>query len=83
MRVWGLHNYFKALKVITLCLNLLGHPFLNHSVVDPVCSNFWASWIRIRESEVQIRIGIRLLILLSSSKNSKNNLDSYCLVTFL
>jgi hypothetical protein len=33
---------------------------------------FWPSWIRIRRSEVRIRI------LLSSSKNSKKNLDSFC-----
>ncbi len=36
---------------------------------------FWASWIRIRYSEVWIRN------LLSSRKNSKKNLDSYCFVT--
>ncbi len=38
---------------------------------------FWVSWIRIwiRQSEERIRI------LLSSSKNSKKNLDSYCFVT--
>jgi hypothetical protein len=38
---------------------------------------FWASWnrIRIHLSEVWIRI------LISSRKNSKNNLDSYGLVT--
>jgi hypothetical protein len=33
---------------------------------------FWASRIRIHQSEVWIRI------FLSSSKNSKKNLDSYC-----
>ncbi len=41
---------------------------------------FWASWIRIRiqipQSEVRIRI------LLSSSKNSRKNLDSYCFQVF-
>jgi hypothetical protein len=38
---------------------------------------FWASWIRIRihQSEVWIRI------LLSPSKKSKKNLDSFCFVT--
>ncbi len=43
--------------------------------IHTVC--FWASWIRIRIhwSEVWIRI------LLSPSKNSKKNLDSYCFVT--
>ncbi len=40
---------------------------------------FWNSWIRIHQSEVLIRIRIR--ILLSPSKNSKKNLDSYCFVT--
>jgi hypothetical protein len=40
---------------------------------------FWASWIWIRKPEV--RIWIR--ILLSSSKNSKKNIDSYCYVTSL
>ncbi len=38
---------------------------------------FLASWIRIRLSEVWIRI------LLSSSESSKKNLDSYCFVTSL
>jgi hypothetical protein len=41
---------------------------------------YWASWIQIHWSEVRIRI--RIWILLSSSKNSKKNLDSYCSVTF-
>jgi hypothetical protein len=41
---------------------------------------FWASRIRIHKSELWIRI--RLRILLSSSKNSKKNLSSYCFVTF-
>ncbi len=36
---------------------------------------FWATRIRIRQS------GVRIRILLSSSKNSKKNLDSYCFVT--
>jgi hypothetical protein len=40
---------------------------------------FWASWIRIHQSEVWIRI--RIWILLSQSINSKKNLDSYCFVT--
>ncbi len=38
---------------------------------------FWASRIRIHLSKVWIRIRI----LLSASKNSKKNLDSYCFVT--
>jgi hypothetical protein len=44
--------------------------------VGSVC--FWATWIRnrIHKSEVWIRI------LLSPSKNSMKNLDSYCFVTF-
>jgi hypothetical protein len=44
---------------------------------------FWASWIRIRlhQSEVWIRIRLRILVLLSSCKNSKKNLDSYFFVT--
>ncbi len=37
---------------------------------------FWASWIRIR-----ILLWIRIRILLSSSKNSKKNLESYYFVT--
>jgi hypothetical protein len=37
---------------------------------------FWASWIRIHQSEVWIRI------LLSPSNKSKKNLDSYCFVTY-
>jgi hypothetical protein len=40
---------------------------------------FWASRIRIHYPEVWIRLRIR--ILLSSSKNSKKNLDSHCFVT--
>ncbi len=47
----------------------------SESVSGSTC--FWASRIRIHQSEVWIRI------LLSSSKNSKKNLDSYCFVTFL
>jgi hypothetical protein len=39
--------------------------------VGSVC--FWASWIRIHKSEAWI------WILLSPSKNSEKNLDSYCL----
>ncbi len=44
---------------------------------------FWASRIRIHQSEVWIRIRrwIRIRILLSSCKNSKKNLDSYYFVT--
>jgi hypothetical protein len=38
-------------------------------------TRFWASRIRIHQSEVWIRI------ILSSSKNSKKNLDFYCFVT--
>jgi hypothetical protein len=41
------------------------------------CTCFWA--IRIHLSEVWTRIRLRILI--SSSKNSKKNLDSYCFVT--
>ncbi len=41
---------------------------------------FWASRIRIRLYEVQIRL--RLQILLSSRKSSKKNLDSYFFVTY-
>ncbi len=40
---------------------------------------FWASWTRIHQSEVCIRI--RIWILLSPSKKSKKNLDSYCFMT--
>ncbi len=45
---------------------------------------FWTSWIRIRiyQSDVWIQIRIRIWILLSPSKKSKKNLDSYCFVTF-
>ncbi len=42
-------------------------------------TRFWASWIRIHQSEVWIRIRIR--ILLSSCTNSKKNIDSYYFVT--
>jgi hypothetical protein len=46
---------------------------------------FCASRIRIHLSEIRIRlrIWIWIRILLSSSKNSKKNIDSYCFVTFL
>ncbi len=49
--------------------------------VGSIC--FWASRVRIRIcwSVVRIRVRIRLRILLSSSKHSKQNLDSYCFVT--
>ncbi len=40
---------------------------------------FWASRIRIHYSEIRIRIRLRIFI--SSSKNSKKNIDSYCFVT--
>jgi hypothetical protein len=46
---------------------------------DPPDPRFGPSRIRIHYSEVWIRI--RIQILLSSSKNSKKNLDSYYLVT--
>ncbi len=36
----------------------------------------------ILKSGVWIRLRIQILIFLSSSKNSKKNLDSYCFVTF-
>jgi hypothetical protein len=52
------------------------------SVADPAGSGstcFWDSWIRIHQSEVWIRIRSR--ILLSPSKNSVKNIDSYCFVT--
>jgi hypothetical protein len=62
--------------------------YLRHtvsSVVDPDPSTcFWASRIRIRIylSEVWLRIRLRMRILLSSScKNSKKNLDSYYFAT--
>jgi hypothetical protein len=42
---------------------------------------FWASWIRIHQSEVWIRIRLRIWILLSPSKKSKKNLFSSCFVT--
>ena len=42
---------------------------------------FWASRIRIHKSEVRIRLRIRILLL--SGKNSKKNLDSYCFLTSL
>jgi hypothetical protein len=44
---------------------------------------FWASRIRIHSSVVWIRIRLwpRIRILLSASKNSKKNLDTYCFVT--
>ncbi len=45
--------------------------------VGSIC--FWESRIRIHSSE----IWIRLRSLLSSSKNCKKNIDSYCLVTSL
>jgi hypothetical protein len=44
---------------------------------------FWASPIRIHWSEKRIRILLRTRILLSLSKNSKKNIDSYCFVTFM
>jgi hypothetical protein len=57
---------------------------------DPDASDpyvFWASWIRIHKSDVwiwiRIRIRIRIRIFLSSSKNSKKNLVSYCFGTSL
>ena len=51
---------------------------------------FWVSWIRIHHSEVWIwiririhssEVWIRIRILLSPSKNSKKNLDSYFFLT--
>jgi hypothetical protein len=45
--------------------------------VGSVC--FWASWILIRIHQSEVWIRIRIWILLSSSKNSKKNLDSSCL----
>ncbi len=44
---------------------------------------FRAFWIRIHLSEIWIRIRLRIRILLSSSKNSKKNLDSYRTVLWL
>jgi hypothetical protein len=50
---------------VYLCLSV-ADPDPNPGSVGSVC--FWVSWIRIRS-------------LLSSCKNSKKNLDSYCFVT--
>ena len=61
----------------------VGYPAEQCSGSGSTC--FWASRIRIRLSEVWIRIWIRLLrllILLSSCKNTKKNLDSYYLWLF-
>ncbi len=64
--------------------HILAHSDLS-SVTDPDPnlgpgpSEPYASWIRIHKSEVWIRI--RLRILLSPSKNTKNNLDYYCFLT--
>jgi hypothetical protein len=62
------------------------HHYRNHccgSESGSVSTCFWASWVRIHYSEVwiRIRIWLRIRILLSLSKNSKKNLDSYCFVT--
>jgi len=43
---------------------------------------FWATWIRIYQSEVWIRLRIRIWILLSQSKKSKKNYVSFWIVTF-
>ncbi len=42
---------------------------------------FWASWIRIRIQYSEVWIRLRIRILISPSKNSKKNLDSYCFAT--
>jgi hypothetical protein len=63
---------------VTLCSNVGGS-----GSGGSIC--FWASWIWIRicKSEVRIRIQLWIRILLSSSKNSKKSLDSYCFATSL
>jgi hypothetical protein len=54
---------------------------LRSSVPDPLDPNVLGLPDPDYKSDVWIRIRIRFRILLSSSKNSKKNLDSYCFVT--
>jgi hypothetical protein len=63
--------------LITLSQNLCTYIYIQCYGSGFVC--FWASRIRIRLYEVRIRLRTR--ILLSSSKNSKKNLDSYDLLS--
>ncbi len=86
IRIWNricntgffiVHTWKGFISALGSTLSLGSHQCCGSGSVGFVC--FWASQIRIRIRQSQVRI--RLWILLSSSKNIKKNLDFYCFVT--